>query len=335
VRHTHRSLVAAISHWRSSLGLTEDDRFQITTPPFHILGLLNLVTAAAAGARVRLHRRFDLDQVLLYAAQDRTTLEMAVAPIALALSRHPDLEHYDLSAMRYIVWGATPINEPVARLVTERTGVPFMPGYGTSEVPVISMNPVRRPQFWRLDAAGIPVHDVTVRIADLDTQAARPWGESGEIQVRSPSTMAGYIPEAANADAFVDGWYRTGDVGWLEPGGWVHITDRFKEMIRVNGFQVAPAEIEAVLLGSPGVADCAVFGVDDAETGEAVVAAVQLAAGERTSADDLKQLVRTSLASYKQISHVTVIAEIPRLPSGKVLRRTLKEQWLDSTLSPE
>jgi acyl-CoA synthetase (AMP-forming)/AMP-acid ligase II len=329
-RHTHRSITAAISHWRSSLGLTEDDRFQITTPPFHILGLLNLVTAAAAGARVRLHRRFDLDQMLFYAAQERTTLEMAVAPIALALSRHPELESYDLSAMRYIVWGATPINEAVARTVTQRTGVSFMPGYGTSEVPVISMNPVRRPQTWRLDAAGIPVHDVTVRVADPDSQAALPAGESGEIQVRSPSTMAGYIPEKANADAFIDGWYRTGDLGWLEPEGWVHITDRLKEMIRVNGFQVAPAEIEGVLLGAPGIVDCAVFGVDDAETGEAVVAAVQLAPGHLASPDDLKQLIRSSLANYKQVSHFTVVDEIPRLGSGKVLRRMLKEQWRGS-----
>jgi long-chain acyl-CoA synthetase len=331
VRHTHRSLSAAIEHWRSSLGLTEDDRFQIATPPFHILGVLNIVTAVAAGAQVRLHRRFDLDNLLFHAARDRTTLEMAVAPIALAMSRHSDLERFDLSAMRYIVWGATPINEAVARLVTERTGVRFMPGYGTSEVPVISMNPVRRPQLWRLDAAGIPVHDVVVRIADLDTHATLPDGESGEIQVRSPSTMVGYIPEAANADAFVDGWYRTGDVGWLEPGGWVHITDRFKEMIRVNGFQVAPAEIETVLLGSPAVLDCAVFGVEDEETGEAVIAAVRLAAGGGWSGDELKRLVRTSLASYKQLSHVAVVDEIPRLPSGKVLRRTLKEQWLAST----
>jgi acyl-CoA synthetase (AMP-forming)/AMP-acid ligase II len=236
--------------------------------------------------------------------------------------------------MRYIVWGATPINEAVARTVTERTGVSFMPGYGTSEVPVISMNPVRRPQTWRLDAAGIPVHDVTVRVADPDSQAALPAGESGEIQVRSPSTMAGYIPEKANADAFIDGWYRTGDLGWLEPEGWVHITDRLKEMIRVNGFQVAPAEIEGVLLGAPGIVDCAVFGVDDAETGEAVVAAVQLAPGHLASPDDLKQLIRSSLANYKQVSHLTVVDEIPRLGSGKVLRRMLKEQWRGSESEP-
>jgi acyl-CoA synthetase (AMP-forming)/AMP-acid ligase II len=308
--------------------LTDADRFQIATPPFHILALLNVITAAAAGACVRLHRRFDLDQLLFYAQEERTTLEMVVAPIALALSRHDDLERYDLSEIRYLVWGATPVNEAIARIVTERTGVQWMPGYGASEVPVISMNPVRRPQLWRLDTAGLAVHDVVIRIADIDTQAPLPPGKSGEIQVRSPSMMAGYIPEEANADAFVDGWYRTGDVGWLESDGWLHITDRCKDMVKVKGFQVAPAEIEAVLLAAPGVVDCAVFGVADSETGEALVAAVQLAAGDGPSPDDLKELVRTTLAGYKQLREIVVVDEIPRLPSGKVLRRTVKDQWL-------
>ena len=115
VRHTHRSLGAGVVHWRSALGLTANDSFQITTPPSHVLGLLNLVTAAAAGAAVRLHPRFDVDAMLGYVERDRTTLEMAVAPIALAMAQNPDLERYDLSSLRYIVWGATPITESVAR----------------------------------------------------------------------------------------------------------------------------------------------------------------------------------------------------------------------------
>ena len=104
-------------------------------------------------------------------------------------------------------------------------------------------------------------------------QALEPGG-IGEIQIRGPSVMAGYLPDEANADAFADGWYRTGDVGWLKPEGWVHLTDRSKEMIKVKGFQVAPAEIEAVLHGHPGVLDCAVFGVPDESAGEMPVAAV-------------------------------------------------------------
>src|SRR3982751_5295157 len=110
-------------HWVDALGLRPDDRFQVATPPSHILGLLNLLAAASAGATVRLHARFDLDEVLARIATDRVTLEMAVAPIALAMANHPKLEDHDLSSLRYIMWGATPVSESVARVVTSRTGI--------------------------------------------------------------------------------------------------------------------------------------------------------------------------------------------------------------------
>ena len=140
VRHTHRSMGHATVHWRNVLGLGPEDRFQVATPPSHILGLLNLLTAVSAGATVRLHRRFDLDEVLERIASEKMTLEMAVAPIALAMANHPRLEEYDLSSLRYIMWGATPVTESVARIVTERTGVRWLPAYGASELPVISAN---------------------------------------------------------------------------------------------------------------------------------------------------------------------------------------------------
>ena len=171
------------------------------------------------------------------------------------------------------------------------------------------------------------MHDVAVRVVDLDSGAELTSREEGEIQVKSPSTMAGYLPSDATRDTFVDGWYRTGDIGWVEPDGWIHITDRSKEMIKVRGFQVAPAEIEAVLLGLPAVADYAVFGVDDAQLGEAVVAAVKVHGGHRVTVSELESAVSNSLASYKQLRHVVLVDEIPRLPSGKVLRRTLKADW--------
>ena len=171
VRHTHRSMVLATAHWVTALGLGHDDRFQIATPPSHILGLLNMLTAAEAAATVRLHRRFDLEQELDAIERDRMTLEMAVAPIALAMANHPDLERYDLSSLRYIMWGATPVTPSVAETVTERTGVRWLPAYGTSEVPVITANPVGRPEAWRLDSAGLPVGDVALRVVDLDTGA--------------------------------------------------------------------------------------------------------------------------------------------------------------------
>ncbi len=327
VRHTHGSIGLATDHWVTVLGLGPSDRFQVATPPSHILGLLNLLAAVSAGATVRLHRRFDLDEVLDRIATERMTLEMAVAPIALALANHPHLEDHDLSSLRYIMWGATPVTESVAEVVTERTGVRWLPAYGASEVPVIAANPVDRPDRWRLDSAGLPPDGVELRIADLDTGTVLPAGEIGEIQVMSRSVMAGYLPEEASADAFADGWYRTGDVGWLEPEGWVHLTDRSKEMIKVNGFQVAPAEVEAVLLRHPAVLDCAVFGVADERAGEVPAAAVALDPDLPVATGELQQLVADSLATYKRVHYLVAVDEIPRLPSGKVLRRTLRDQW--------
>jgi acyl-CoA synthetase (AMP-forming)/AMP-acid ligase II len=139
--------------------------------------------------------------------------------------------------------------------------------------------------------------------------------------------MAGYLPADETRDAFIDSWYRTGDVGWLEPGGWVHLTDRCKEMIKVSGFQVAPAEIEAVLHGHPAVIDCAVFGLPDARAGEVPVAAVQVERDAGVTAEDLQRVVGDALASYKRLHQVVLVDTVPRTPSGKVLRRTLRDEW--------
>ncbi len=321
VRHTHGAFAVAVRHWRDALGLTSADRMQIVTPPSHILGLLNIAMALDTGAWIRLHRRFDIDQMLHHIEADRITIEMAVAPIALALAAHPKLDSYDLSSLRYVMWCATPVTQSVAEAVTDRAGVNWVTAYGTSELPVIACNSLHGA---KLDTVGRPVPGVDVRVVSLEDGKPVGLGEVGEIQARSDSVMAGYLPDEATAQAFSDGWYRTGDVGYLDADGWLHITDRAKEMIKVRGFQVAPAEIEAVLHGHPGVDDCAVFGVDDAANGEAVVAAV--ATHGSVDPDELVALVADRLASYKQLSRVVVVPEIPRLPSGKVLRRVLKER---------
>jgi acyl-CoA synthetase (AMP-forming)/AMP-acid ligase II len=328
VRHTHRSMGHGVQHWITALGLTDADRFQIATPPVHILGLLNIFTGVAAGARFRLHPRFDLDASLRTVQDERLTLDQAVAPIALGMANHPRLEEFDLSSLRYVMWGATPVAEEVAHAVTRRAGVRWLPAYGTSEVPVIACNPVQEPERWRLDTVGLAVPGVEIRIVEPEGGEVLPAGETGEIEVLSPSAMAGYLPESATAAAFRDGWYRTGDIGWLEPEGWLHITDRLKEMVKVRGFQVAPAEIEAVLHGDARVRDCAVFGVPDPELGEAIVAAVVIVDGKDAAPEELQELVASQLAGYKRVRHVVLVDEIPRLPSGKALRRTLKEQWL-------
>ena len=321
VRHTHGSFAAAVGHWGRALQLGPTDRLQIATPPSHILGLLNIATVLDRGGYLRLHRRFDIDTLLRHIASDRITVEMAVAPIALAIASHPDLESFDLSSLRYIMWCATPVTPSVAETVTRRTGVTWVTAYGASELPVLACNDLGG---GRLDTVGRAPAGVQLRVVSLETGEPLPAGQPGEIQAQSDSVMAEYLPSEDTAAAFGDGWYRTGDVGYLDDDGYLRITDRAKEMIKVRGFQVAPAEVERVLLGHPAVADCAVFGIPDVTDGEAVVAAVATRAD--VDAVELVALVENSLAGYKRPRDIVFVEEIPRLPSGKVLRRVLKER---------
>ena len=245
------------------------------------------------------------------------TLEMAVAPIALALANHPDLESYDLSSLRYIMWGATPVTESVAEAVTARTGVRWLPAYGASELPVIACNPVDDPAAWRLDSAGLPPAGVELRVADLD-KATPTCGEDRRDPGPKPLGGGG-LPARLGQRRRLRRRLVPHRRRRLPRGrGWVRLTDRSKEMIKVKGFQVAPAEIEAVLHGHPSVLDCAVFGVADEQAGEVPVAAVQLDPAHPATDGELRQLVADSLATYKQVREV-VIVEHPG-PSGKVLR---------------
>src|SRR5258707_15375854 len=149
---------------------------------------------------------------------DRITIEMAVAPIALALAVHPKLESYDLSSLRYIMWCATPVTPSVAEAVTQRTGLEWVTAYGTSELVVIACNEIEGAQ---LDTVGRPVPGVRLRIVSLEDGEQLSSGAVGEIQARSDSVMAGYLPNEVTAHAFSDGWYRTGDVGYLDADGWL------------------------------------------------------------------------------------------------------------------
>ena len=325
VRHTHRSLVAAVINWNSACAVREEDHVQFFLPLFHIYGIAITGCTWVSAATITLFPRFDLDVMLSHIEETRVTLAFGAAPIAVAMANHPELEKYDLSSLRYMMWAATPIAEDVANRVTERTGLRWLGAYGATELPGLHCNPVDYPDRSRLDTPGLPVSDLEVRIVDLETHEDVAPGTEGEIIVRGPHMMAGYLPAEADADAFLDGWLRTGDVGWIEPEGWIHITDRAKEMIKVSGFSVAPAEIEATLHGHPAVADCGVYGVPHATKGEVPKAAIVLTAPDAATADDLRVFVAERLAGYKHVDDVVFVDAIPRTASGKVLRRTLKD----------
>jgi long-chain acyl-CoA synthetase len=326
VRHTHRSLLAAVTQWKSASTIGREDRLQLFLPLFHIYGLITIACGYWAAAPTTLFPRFDVDGVLGAIERERTTIGFGVAPVAVAFASHPRLEQYDLSSIRYFLWGASPMIPDVARTVTRRSGIRWAAAYGTTEGPVLHVNPVRDPDRCRLDSPGLPVSDLTVRVVDVEARTPVSPGEAGEILVRSPSTMAGYLPEAETAGAFEDGWFRTGDIGTSDEAGWLTLTDRLKEMMKVNGFPVSPAEVESVLFAHQAVADCAVYGVPDARTGEAPVAAVRLADGAAADEAELVAWVAGRLARYKHLAAVVFVTEIPRTQSGKVLRRELRRR---------
>ena len=312
-------------------GCHRADRMQIMTPPSHILGLLNIATALDAGAWIRLHPRFDVDTMLRHIESDRITVEMAVAPIALAMAAHPELERFDLSSLRYVMWCATPVTPSVAderdpagrRALGDRLRRQRVAGH--------LVQPARRRRGWTPSGGRCPASSCAS--CRWRRRAAADPGEDGEIQVRSDSVMAGYLPDDATAAAFSDGWYRTGDVGHLDADGWLRITDRSKEMIKVRGFQVAPAEVEAVLHGHPAVADCAVFGVPDAADGEAIVAAVARCGA--VEADELIALVADRLASYKRPSRVVFVDRDSPSPFGKGVASSAEGAAMDVRLTAE
>jgi acyl-CoA synthetase (AMP-forming)/AMP-acid ligase II len=327
VRHTHRSLGHGVEHWIASLGLTDHDRFQVATPPVHILGLLNIVTAVAAGARIRLHPRFDLDASLRAIAEERMTLEMAVAPIALGMANHPCLEDFDLSSLRYVMWGATPVAEEVARTVTRRSGVRWLPpthqrGPGDRCQPGAGPRAVA-PRQRRAGRAGRG--DPHRRSRDRRGARRRRHGRDRGAELVRDGRLPPRLRDRRRVPRrLVPHWRHR----MARAGGMVAHHRPAQGDDQGPGFQVAPAELEAVLHGDARVRDCAVFGVEDAELGEAVVAAVVPVDGVTVTPEDLQALVADRLAGYKRIRHVVVVDEIPRLPSGKALRRQLKDEWL-------
>lgn len=327
VRHTHRSLVAATTQWKAASTIEQEDRLQLFLPLFHIYGAITIACAYWAAAPLSLHARFDVEAMLRGIEAERTTVGFGVAPMAVAMANHPALDQYDLSSIRYFLWGASPMIPDIAQAVSERAGIRWVTAYGITEMPVLTVNPIHYPQQCRLDSPGLPVSDTEFTVVGIESRLPLAPGQTGELLARGPSIMAGYLPEESTADSFEDGWFRTGDVGTVEEGGWIRITDRLKEMLKVSGFQVAPVEIEDVLFGHPAIADCAVYGVPW-ETGEAPKAAVVLAAGSNATEQEIKDWVADRLATYKHLASVVFVDEVPRTASGKVLRRVLRDRDL-------
>ncbi|MEU1994141.1 class I adenylate-forming enzyme family protein [Nocardia gamkensis] len=312
VVHTVASLSGGIDQLVTHLGLTDADRLQISLPLCHIFGTSMMGAALSAGAEVTLFERFDFDRCLDQIKRDSVTVWPLAGAVAHRLATLPELSRADFPGLRYFMWGGSAVPAHLAQTITSRTGVGFLCSYGMTEAFAVAFNPVDQPRRWRLDSPGFACAGNELRT-----------GDHGEIEVRGPCVAVGYTDPAANDPFLDDGWFRTGDAGRIDEDGRLWISDRLKDMIKVSGFQVAPAEVEAELMRHPGVSDAAVVGRPDERRGERVVA--YIVCSKPLSENELRATVGERLATYKVPAEIVIVDELPRTAAGKLQRSRLRE----------
>ncbi|MEU2198761.1 AMP-binding protein [Isoptericola sp. NPDC019482] len=328
---THRNLVANVLQTAAMIDVTPADRVLAVLPFFHIYGMTVLLNLAMrARASLVTMPRFDLPEFLRITQEERCSFLFVAPPVAVALAKHPLVDRYDLSVVREVISGAAPLDGELGGAVARRLGCVVRQGYGMTETsPVALLLPAAGDL--PLSSIGIPVPNVECRIVDPATGEEIPLPTSGvsapgELQVRGPNIMVGYLgnPQATADTLDADGWLHTGDVVTATPDGVVTVVDRLKELIKYKGYQVAPAELEALLLTHPGIADAAVVAARDAEGEEVPKAFVVLQDGADLSADDVTAFVAERVAPYKKVREVVFIDVVPKSASGKILRKDLR-----------
>jgi 4-coumarate--CoA ligase len=324
---THRNLVVNVDQTAPTLGARPGDWTVGFLPFFHIYGqtvLMNLHLSVGAG--VVTMPRFDLELFLKLVSAHKTRQIFVAPPVVVALAKHPLVDQFDLGCVERLFSGAAPLGGDVADAVGRRLGTVAVQGYGMTEMaPVSHAIP---PGTNRAGSVGQAVPNTECRIVNPETGEDAPPGGEGELWVRGPQVMKGYHnnEKATAATLTPDGWLKTGDVAAVDDDGYFFVRDRVKELIKVSGFQVAPAELEAELLSHPAVADCAVIGKPDEMAGEVPVAFVVLQKGAEADAAPIMAHLSGRLATYKQLRAVHFIDVIPKSPSGKILRRVLRDK---------
>ncbi len=325
---THYNLVAnMVQVLGSGIHFQQDERVIGVLPFYHIYGMLVILNLCLhKGATVVTMSRFELEPFLKILQDYKITRANLVPPIILALAKHPVVDQYDLSNLRIIMSGAAPLGEDLARAAAERLGCMVLQGYGLTETsPVTHVNP-EDPARIKLGSVGLPIANTECMVVDLSTGNPLGVRQEGEVWIRGPQVMLGYLnnPEATAQTLTPEGWLRTGDVGYVDEDGYFYIVDRVKEMIKYKGLQIAPAELEAVLLSHPAVADVAVIPSPDEEAGEVPKAFVVRKA--EVSAEELMEYVASKVAPFKKVRRIEFVEQIPKSPSGKILRRVLVQQ---------
>jgi acyl-CoA synthetase (AMP-forming)/AMP-acid ligase II len=323
---THYNLVANLCQQEPVNPIAETDTLLCILPLFHIYGMAVILnTGLHSGATIVMMQRFDLERVLQAMQDYGVTFAHLVPPIVLALTKQKVVDNYDLSKLRAIFSGAAPLSESVTRACIERMKCRLRQGYGMTETsPVIHMSP-NETELIRHGSVGRCIPNTECKIVDVETGAELGHNQEGEICIRGPQVMKGYLnrPEATASTIDADGWLHTGDIGYADEEGHFYIVDRAKELIKYKGFQVAPAELEAHLLSHPAIADAAVIPVPDEEAGEIPKAYLVLKAEAEADDEEIMSFIEERVAPHKKIRLIERIEQIPKSASGKILRRVL------------
>lgn len=323
---THRNLVSNNLQLTTALGTSITDVALIFLPFYHIYGVMLTGGFLACGGTQVIMERFDLLQSLEMCEKHAVTYYFLVPPIVLALANAP-VDLGKMKTVKYFFSGAAPLPLDPAYKLEQKSGIKVVQGYGMTEASPLTHAQPGDPSLIRLDSVGLPVHNTEQKIVDIETgERELPIGEDGEIIIRGPQIMQGYwkAPEET-ARALRDGWLYTGDIGHVDTDGFTYIVDRKKEMIKYKGFGIAPAELESLLMEHPAVMDSAVIGIPDDEAGELPKGFVVIRKGFDVTPEEIVAFANGKLAGYKKIHTVEFIDAIPKVASGKILRRELKD----------
>lgn len=327
---THRNLVANLLQ----LDAQEDSElhaFVGVLPFFHIYGMVVILNfGLMRGLTIVTMPRFELEPFLKVLQDWPIELAHIVPPVAVALAKHPVVDNYRFPKLKWLLSAAAPLGEEVTQALRTRLAVGIRQGYGMTEASPATHYTGPRPGDARAGKTGVLLGSTECRIVDPETGVDRGSGEAGEVWIRGPQVMKGYLnnPEATARTVDADGWLHTGDIGSVDAQGYLSILDRLKELIKVKGFQVAPAELEAMLLKHPQIADAAVIAIPDDSAGElpkAIVVRRATSQGALTE-DDVKAFIHSEVAHYKRLAYVEFVDAIPKSASGKILRRVLVER---------
>lgn len=332
---THKGLVSSVAQQvdgeNPNLYFHSEDVILCVLPLFHIYSLNSvLLCALRAGAATLIMQKFNLTTCLDLIQRYKVTVAPIVPPIVLDITKSPNFSQYDVSSVRIIMSGAAPLGKELEDALRERfPKAIFGQGYGMTEAgPVLAMNLAFAKEAFpvKSGSCGTVVRNAQIKILDTETGQSLPHNQAGEICIRGPEIMKGYLndPEATAATIDEEGWLHTGDVGFIDDDEEIFIVDRVKELIKYKGFQVAPAELEALLVAHPSIADAAVIPQKNEEAGEVPVAFV--VKRSEISEQEIKDFVSKQVVFYKKIHRVYFVDAIPKSPSGKILRKDLRSR---------